>query len=73
MGEVQEQLELIDKANVPPEVKEGVHRNRLFDEARVLLAKNDIAGAKAKSKTYATQVAQKKSRSRCGSSTSWRA
>jgi len=53
-------LATIDKANVPPEVKEGVVRNRLFDEARVLLAKNDIAGAKAKSKTYATQVAAKK-------------
>jgi tetratricopeptide (TPR) repeat protein len=58
--EFKTQLDLIDKANVPPEVKDGVHRNRLFDEARVLLAKNDIAGAKAKSKTYATQVAAKK-------------
>jgi tetratricopeptide (TPR) repeat protein len=55
-----EQLATIDKASVPAEVKEATHRQNLFDEARVALARKDLATAKARAATYATQVAAKK-------------
>jgi tetratricopeptide (TPR) repeat protein len=42
----------IDKAEVAAQVKEGAHRQALFDEARVALARNDLASAKAKAAAY---------------------
>ncbi|MEO6325709.1 MAG: tetratricopeptide repeat protein [Thermoanaerobaculia bacterium] len=54
-----EQLQLIGSANVPAEVKEQARRNGLFDDARVALAKNDIAGASLKAEQYAKLVAAK--------------
>jgi tetratricopeptide (TPR) repeat protein len=54
------QLETIEKADVPPEVKEGVRRNALFDQARVALAKGDVAAAKRVGAAYAEQVGAKK-------------
>ena len=50
----------IDKAQVPDEVKEATRRNHLFEQARVAVAKKDLATAKAKAAEYATQVAVKK-------------
>jgi tetratricopeptide (TPR) repeat protein len=47
----------IEKATAPAEVKEATRRNALFDEARVALARKDLAGAKAIADKYATQVA----------------
>jgi Flp pilus assembly protein TadD len=41
-------------------VKEAAHRQQLFDEARVALARNDGETAKAKSEAYAAAVAVKK-------------
>jgi tetratricopeptide (TPR) repeat protein len=55
-----EQLATIDQADVAAPVKEGAHRQGLFDEARVALAKNDLATAKAKAAAYATAVDVKK-------------
>ena len=52
-------LETIDKADVPAQVKEATHRNALFDQARVALAKKDLATAKARTDEYAKQVAAK--------------
>jgi tetratricopeptide (TPR) repeat protein len=54
-----EQVEIMDKAEVAMEVKEAAHRQALFDEARVALAKNDVASAKAKAASYSTAVATK--------------
>src|SRR6185436_14450375 len=56
----QEQLVTIDKADAPAQVKEATHRQALFDEARVALARHDVAGAKAKAAAYATAVAAHK-------------
>jgi tetratricopeptide (TPR) repeat protein len=50
----------IEKAQVPEEVKAVTRRNHLFEQARVALAKNDLATAKAKAAEHATQVAVKK-------------
>ena len=57
VAQYREQVATIDKADVPAQVKEGTHRQSLFDAARVALAKSDIAGAKAKAADYATAVA----------------
>jgi len=53
------QLEAIDKADVPGAVKETAHRNALFDQSRVALAKKDMATAKARADEYEKQVAAK--------------
>ncbi len=47
----------IDKAEVAAQVKEGARRQALFDEARVALARNDLASAKAKAAAYSKAVA----------------
>ena len=70
----QEQVATIDKADAPAQVKEATRRQALFDEARVALARNDVAAAKAKAAAYAKAVAaQARSRSRCARPTSSRA
>jgi tetratricopeptide (TPR) repeat protein len=56
----QKTVETLDRANVPAEVKEAARRQLLFDEARVALAKEDLATARAKGDAYAQQVAAKK-------------
>jgi tetratricopeptide (TPR) repeat protein len=53
----QEQVATIDKADAPAQVKEATHRQARFDEARVALARHDVAGAKAKAAAYAAAVA----------------
>jgi tetratricopeptide (TPR) repeat protein len=50
-------VEVIGKANVPEDVKQATRRNHLYDEARLALARGDLATARAKSTAYATQVA----------------
>lgn len=40
------QRDKLDKADVPPEVKEQAHRGFEYDAARCVLAKGDLAGAK---------------------------
>ncbi len=52
-------VSVIEKAQVPPEVKAATQRNLLFEEGRVAVLKNDLATAKAKSAEYAKQVALK--------------
>jgi tetratricopeptide (TPR) repeat protein len=54
-----EQLATIDQANVPAEVKAATHRNGMFDQARVQLARGDVAGARATAAGYAKAVAVK--------------
>ena len=54
-----EQVEIIDRAEVAAQVKEAAHRQALFDEAKIALARNDVASAKAKAASYSTAVATK--------------
>jgi tetratricopeptide (TPR) repeat protein len=58
--EFKAQVDTIAKSKLPDEVKEGNRRNSLFNQARVALAKNDVAGAKKLLDEYGTQVAVKK-------------
>jgi tetratricopeptide (TPR) repeat protein len=60
LARYKDQVATMDAADVPAEVKEATRRQHLFDEARVALAKKDIAGAKAKSQAYAAAVAAKR-------------
>ena len=55
-----EAVTAINKAQVPDQVKEATRRNHLFEQARVAVAKKDLATAKAKAAEYTTQVAVKK-------------
>jgi tetratricopeptide (TPR) repeat protein len=51
----------IEKADVPPEVKEAARRNDLYDRARTALVKGDLKDANAKADEHARQVAAAKS------------
>ncbi|HEX7836694.1 MAG TPA: tetratricopeptide repeat protein [Kofleriaceae bacterium] len=53
----QAQIEASDRSTSPDEVKEGVRRYTLYDQARVALAKRDLITAKACAASYARQVA----------------
>ncbi len=55
-----EQVATIDKADAPAQVKEATHRQAIFDEARVALARNDPATAKTRAAAYATAVEARK-------------
>jgi tetratricopeptide (TPR) repeat protein len=54
-----DQVAAIDKADVAAQIKEAAHRQALFDEAKVALARNDVASAKAKAASYSTAVTAK--------------
>jgi tetratricopeptide (TPR) repeat protein len=54
-----QQVETMNAAKVPAEVKEATARQHLFDEARVALVKKDLAAAKSKNDAYAAAVAAK--------------
>jgi len=50
-------LATMDKADVAVQVKEAAHRQALFDQARVALARNDLVSARAKGSDYTKAVA----------------
>jgi tetratricopeptide (TPR) repeat protein len=50
----------IEKADVPEPLREATRRNALFEEARVAVARNDLATARAKAAEYTRQVAVRK-------------
>ncbi len=52
-----ESVETMEKAEVHADVKQGVRRNFLFEQARVALAKKDLASAKQTADAYTKQVA----------------
>jgi tetratricopeptide (TPR) repeat protein len=54
-----EAVTVISKAHVPDEVKEATRRNHVFEDARLAVARNDIAAAKAKAAEYATLIANR--------------
>ncbi len=49
-------VETMETADAPAEVKKATRRNHLYSQARVALAKGDIATAKAKAAAYGEQV-----------------
>jgi len=55
-----EAIALMQKAAVPPEVKEANKRNSLFNTARVALKRGDLKTAHAQAQAYQTQVFVKK-------------
>ena len=55
-----EAVSTIDKADVPQQLKDATHRNYLFEQGRLAVAKNDLPTAKAKAGEYATQIAIRK-------------
>jgi hypothetical protein len=55
-----ETVEIMEKADVPAETRQATRRNALWDEARVALARGDLAAAQAKAAEYTRQVAEKK-------------
>jgi tetratricopeptide (TPR) repeat protein len=58
-SQFRDRLATIGKADVAAQVKEAAQRQALFDEARVALARNDLASAKAKASDYSKAVAAK--------------
>jgi tetratricopeptide (TPR) repeat protein len=55
-----ERDETIARADVAAQVKEGARRQALFDEARVALARNDLATARARAAAYEKAVEVRK-------------
>ena len=55
-----DQVAAIGKAQVAEQVKEATRRQHHFDEARIALARNDVAAAKAKASAYKAAVDVKK-------------
>jgi tetratricopeptide (TPR) repeat protein len=55
-----EAVTVIGKAHVPEEVKAATRRNHVFEDARLAVARNDIAAAKVKAAEYATLIANRK-------------
>jgi tetratricopeptide (TPR) repeat protein len=53
-------IDVIDKAQVPEELKETARINQLFEQGRVAVAKNDLATAKARATEYAGKVGPRK-------------
>jgi tetratricopeptide (TPR) repeat protein len=51
------QVEASEASSTPAEVKEATRRNAVFDQARVALARHDLATAKARAASYAQAVA----------------
>lgn len=54
-----EAVEVMDKADVPDEVKEATRRDRLREEARVALKKGDLETAESKADAYRAAVEAK--------------
>jgi tetratricopeptide (TPR) repeat protein len=59
LARYEEQLVAIAKADVPDEVRQATARQATFDRARVALARNDLAGARAHAAEYAAAVQAK--------------
>ena len=55
-----EQVATMEKADVAPQVKEATQRQKLFDQARVALARGDVATARARAGEYGKAVDAKK-------------
>ena len=55
-----EAVAVINKASVPEEVKDATRRNHLFEEARLAVARADLATARTKAADYERQIAARK-------------
>jgi tetratricopeptide (TPR) repeat protein len=59
LASYKQSVALLEKSQVPEEVKAAGRRNLIFEEGRVAVMKNDLPTAKTKSADYAKQVAVK--------------
>jgi tetratricopeptide (TPR) repeat protein len=59
LAKYREAVTVIDKSQVPEEVKQATRRTHVFEEGRVAVAGNDIATAKKSLAEYTRQVAEK--------------
>jgi tetratricopeptide (TPR) repeat protein len=55
-----EGVAVINKSQVPEEVKEATRRNHVFEEARLAVARKDLTVGKAKAAEYGRQIAPRK-------------
>jgi tetratricopeptide (TPR) repeat protein len=55
-----EAVSIVEKAQVPVEVKAATRRNHVFEEGRVAVAKKDLTTAKARAAEYARLIAPRK-------------
>jgi tetratricopeptide (TPR) repeat protein len=60
LAKYNEGLAIIDSSDLPSATKDTVHRNSLYDVARVKLVKKDLVGAEADAKKYREGVAAEK-------------
>ena len=54
---------------VPQPVKDAAHRNHVFEQGRVAVARGDLAAARTRIEEYATLIAAARRRSKCASCT----
>jgi tetratricopeptide (TPR) repeat protein len=59
LASYKQSVAVMDKADVPAEVKSAAHRNLLFEEGRVAAITNDLSTAKARAAEYSKLVAEK--------------
>jgi tetratricopeptide (TPR) repeat protein len=55
-----EAVAVMEKAQVPPEVKEATRRTHVFEEARLAVASGDLRTARAKAEEYGRLIAPRK-------------
>ena len=55
-----EAVKVIDRADLPQQVKDAAHRNHVFEEGRLAAARGDLATARTKAAEYAKLIAVRK-------------
>lgn len=55
-----EAIKVIDQSGVPQQVKDATRRNHVFEEARLAVARGDLAAARTETEKYATLIAARK-------------
>jgi tetratricopeptide (TPR) repeat protein len=55
-----EAVKVIAQSDLPQQVKDGTHRNNVFEEGRLAVARGDLATARTRAAEYATLIAARK-------------
>jgi len=55
-----EAVKVIDQSQVPQPVKDAAHRNHVFEQGRIAVARGDLAAARTRAEEYATLIAARK-------------
>jgi tetratricopeptide (TPR) repeat protein len=55
-----EAVKVIDQADLPQQVKDATHRNNVFEEGRLAVARGDLATARTTAAEYARLIAARK-------------